>query len=200
MCETEKTKRFRSSNWTAEEKTCLVDTIRRNPVIEKKTCDSRTNQYKIAAWNNVKQTLLVNSIDRELGQIKQQWRKMKRESRTRIAAQKKAWHETGGGSDSTESPTALDWSIKDIAPSAFITDASSFDSDGLKTAGRESDQTKTINDKAAVRPEILLPCAGPSTSTVDESCYELCPVTGLILVRAEESKGSPVRKKPSTAK
>lgn len=191
MSEKEKTKRFRSSNWTAEEKACLVDSIKRNPIIEDKTCDSRKHKYKVTAWNNVKETLMVNGIDRDLSQIKQQWRKMKRESRTRIAAQTKAWHETGGGSDSADSPNELDWTIKDIAPSLFINDASCFDSDGQKT---EQTVIVSTSDKAAVQPEILTSCAGPSTSsTADETIYELCPLTGLLLpVNAEENKQSSI--------
>lgn len=102
-------------------------------IIEDKSVDGRMIKKKTDAWKYIEEEFLINGKTRDISQIKEQWRRMKREARQRISKLKTTQTETGGGSDDEEPPNPVDFLIRDLIPHDFVEDQNIYDSQGQDT-------------------------------------------------------------------
>lgn len=67
---------------------------------------------------------------RDISRIKEQWQRMKVQSKTNISNFKKSTKQTGGGPQPAQ-PTEIEYQISELIPHVFTYDKNPFDSDNV---------------------------------------------------------------------
>ncbi|KAK4880093.1 hypothetical protein RN001_008239 [Aquatica leii] len=146
----EKVKRNRAPNWEQTEKNLFRELMKDEvTVIENKNTDTNTNKAKVNAWSNVLNRFNeLNSRERSLNELKQQWRVLKGETKKCISTYQHELKKTGGG-PKPPSPNQEILEIVDMIPNEFTTDENKFDSNYVVVP---SDNTVDILESKEVEP------------------------------------------------
>ncbi|CAH2100933.1 unnamed protein product [Euphydryas editha] len=126
-------KRTRSVNWDEEEKQLFRSILKDHAkIIEDKTLNANINKLKVKAWEEVREKFnSLNSRERDLTQLKIQWKGMKMTARKEYGTYKKDQNKTGGG-PRPATPNEEIVEIKDLLnPAELLVDHNIYDSDGI---------------------------------------------------------------------
>lgn len=137
-------------------------------IIEDKSVDGKMIKKKTDAWKYIEEEFLINGKTRDISQIKEQWRRMKREARQRIAKLKTTQTETGGGSDDEETPHPVDFLIRDLIPHDFVEDQNIYDSQGQDT------KIKILESATVKKPDVDLYILNSSTGYACLRMFVFC--------------------------
>ncbi|GLV33434.1 apontic [Carabus blaptoides fortunei] len=131
-------KRTRANNWNEEEKAVFINAAKNHMhIIENKKKCVTTNRMKDEAWRKIQKDMLHEGYVRDINRIKEQWQRMKVQSKTHIRNFKKCTKQTGGGPPPTQ-PTEIEYQISELIPHEFTDDKNPFDSDNI---------TPSLNDE-----------------------------------------------------
>ncbi|XP_072934904.1 uncharacterized protein [Epargyreus clarus] len=155
-------KRARSMNWDEEEKQLLRAVLKDHAeIIENKSLDTNSNKTKCKAWEEVhKRFNELNVRNRQLSQLKMQWKAMKMYARKTCSSFTKECNETGGGAR-PRTPDNTYMEIKDLLnPAELLKDENIYDSDGIipisdnKLVATPSETAVTLQNNICTRDNI----------------------------------------------
>ncbi|XP_028160585.1 uncharacterized protein LOC114352999 isoform X2 [Ostrinia furnacalis] len=97
--------RFRSENWTREEKDLLLELMRDSShIVDNKQTDTDTNRRKHLEWLKIQNSLAeMTGKIRDVPQLKGRWRRMKMDAKNNILQNEKSERLTNEGNSSQSS-------------------------------------------------------------------------------------------------
>ncbi|GBP60756.1 hypothetical protein EVAR_41095_1 [Eumeta japonica] len=120
----------------------------------------------------------MNSRERSIVEIKQQWRTIKLEAKTKLSSYKKECSGTGGG-PKPPSPDPETNEILEMIPQEFEMDSNNLDSDGLTLQNKDSEaicETKDAEVKTVDSDQIMItPVTSKGTTLRYDSLYNIIP-------------------------
>lgn len=122
-------KRQRTTNFSEEEKTKLLDLIRDSvELIENKSYDKVTLIKKNEVWKNILNEFCAQGYSRSVNQLQTLWRDLKKKAKILHAAEKRSIYATGGGTSESHIDT-ISKIVIDILPQSILTPILGVDDD-----------------------------------------------------------------------
>ncbi|KAK6169873.1 hypothetical protein SNE40_020847 [Patella caerulea] len=130
----------RGSNWTPEEKECLVDLIELHiKDIEDKRTDGNVTKRKEAAWRKIHEQFTVSQGSREVKRMKELWKRIKDAAKKEYQEYKKESKKTGGG-PGPDDLSNLTLRILNLIPREFQQYTNPYDDDAIQMSGHDKEQ------------------------------------------------------------
>ncbi|KAG8224391.1 hypothetical protein J437_LFUL016394 [Ladona fulva] len=192
------TKRSRSSNWGHDEKETLLALVKeRISIIENKSWDGRMLAIKHKAWMEVMEKFDTLHGGRDLKRLKEQWKRMKRNSKAAIRMMKNYKNSIIDGGPvpgNVTIPTKPDLEIKDLIPREHVKD-SNFADDGDKQDLPIIYIAEEVQDN-----EEASDADWPRTSNTMDESIEKCPIEIQETRSTAELPENPYKRQRKTAK
>ncbi|KAK4882488.1 hypothetical protein RN001_005807 [Aquatica leii] len=142
----------RSSNWSEEEKLLLVNLITpHKKKLENKQKLLSTNKQKEECWKKISDSFAPEGYSRTVARLKEQWRRIKMQSKKNFATDRKNLKLTGSGPPPKTETTKLHEIVSGLGPYILIEDTAEFDCDAFN----EINTNKKKNKMTAYEREML---------------------------------------------